>query len=126
MRISDWSSDVCSSDLLVNTYKQGGWLPEWASPGYRNVMIGSNSANLIADAYFNGVRGFDVETLYEAMIKNATTSEGRPKDKAGKVIAAVGREGAEYYNRLGYVPYDVRSEEHTSELQSLMRNAYAV
>src|SRR3546814_2731240 len=85
--------------LPIYTYKQGGWLPEWASPGYRNVMIGSNSANLIADAYFNGVRGFDVETLYEAMIKNATTSEDRPKDKAGKVIAAVGREGAEYYNR---------------------------
>ncbi len=99
---------------LVNTYKQGGWLPEWASPGYRNVMIGSNSANLIADAYYNGVRGFDVETLYEAMIKNATTSEGRPRDKAGKVIAAVGREGAEYYNRLGYVPYDVGINENAA------------
>lgn len=99
---------------LVNTYKEGGWLPEWASPGYRNVMIGSNSANLIADAYLNGVRGFDVETLYEAMIKNATTSEGRPKDKAGKVIAAVGREGAEHYNRLGYVPYDVGINENAA------------
>src|SRR3546814_17873069 len=77
-------------------------------------MIGSNSANLIADAYFNGVRGFDVETLYEAMIKNATTSEGRPKDKTGKVIAAVGREGAEYYNRLGYVPYDVGINENAA------------
>src|SRR3546814_3907748 len=82
---------------LVNTYKEGGWLPEWASPGYRNVMIGSNSANLIADAYINGVRGFDAETLYEAMVKNATTSEGRPTDKKGNVVSAVGREGAEYY-----------------------------
>src|SRR3546814_3327415 len=139
-------------------------------------MIGSNSANLIADAYINGVRGFDAETLYDAMIKNATTSEGRPKDKKGRVVGAVGREGVEYYNQLGYVPYDVginenaartleyatadfsisqmakalgktadaekyarqaqnyrklydpesRSEEHTSELQSLMRNSYAV
>jgi predicted alpha-1,2-mannosidase len=53
---------------LVNTYKESGWLPEWASPGHRDVMIGSNSANLIADAYLNGVRGFDVETLYEASI----------------------------------------------------------
>src|SRR3546814_12603360 len=48
------------------------------------------------------------------MIKNATTSEGRPKDKAGKVIAAVGREGAEYYNRLGYVPYDVGINENAA------------
>lgn len=99
---------------LVNTYKEGGWLPEWASPGYRNVMIGSNSANLIADAYINGVRGFDAETLYEAMIKNATTSEGRPKDKRGNVVEAVGREGAEYYNRLGYVPYDVGINENAA------------
>ncbi len=99
---------------LVNTYKEGGWLPEWASPGYRDVMIGSNSANLIADAYINGVRGFDAETLYEAMIKNATTSEGRPKDKKGNVVGAVGREGVEYYNQLGYVPYDVGINENAA------------
>ncbi|MBW4331957.1 GH92 family glycosyl hydrolase [Stakelama sp. CBK3Z-3] len=99
---------------LVNTYKEGGWLPEWASPGYRDVMIGSNSANLIADAYINGVRGFDAETLYQAMIKNATTSEGRPTDKRGRVVEAVGREGVEYYNRLGYVPYDVGINENAA------------
>jgi predicted alpha-1,2-mannosidase len=99
---------------LVNTYKESGWLPEWASPGHRNVMIGSNSANLIADAYLNGVRGFDVETLYEAMVKNATTSQGRPTDKRGNVVNAVGREGVEYYNRLGYVPYDVGINENAA------------
>ncbi|MEG8056474.1 GH92 family glycosyl hydrolase [Sphingomonas sp. 22L2VL55-3] len=99
---------------LVNTYKESGWLPEWASPGHRDVMIGSNSANLIADAYLNGVRGFDVETLYEAMVKNATTSQGRPVDRKGKVVGAVGREGVEYYNRLGYVPYDVGINENAA------------
>ncbi|UIJ47434.1 GH92 family glycosyl hydrolase [Sphingomonas cannabina] len=99
---------------LVNTYKESGWLPEWASPGHRDVMIGSNSASLIADAYINGVRGFDVETLYEAMVKNATTSEGRPKDERGEVVHAVGREGVEYYNRLGYVPYDVGIKENAA------------
>lgn len=99
---------------LVNTYKESGWLPEWASPGHRDVMIGSNSANLIADAYLNGVRGFDVETLYEAMVKNATTSRGRPVDKKGKVVGAVGREGVEYYNQLGYVPYDVGINENAA------------
>ena len=99
---------------LVNTYKESGWLPEWASPGHRDVMIGSNSANLIADAYLNGVRGFDVETLYEAMVKNATTSEGRPRDKRGNVVGAVGREGVEYYNKLGYVPYDVGINENAA------------
>lgn len=99
---------------LANTYKQSGWLPEWASPGHRNVMIGSNSANIIADTYLAGIRGFDVETLYEAMVKNATTSEGRPRDDRGRVLTAVGREGVEYYNRLGYVPYDVGINENAA------------
>ena len=60
---------------LVNTYKESGWLPEWASPGHRDCMIGSNSASLIADSYNKGIRGYDIETLYEAIIKN---TKGRP------------------------------------------------
>ena len=82
---------------LANTYKESGWLPEWASPGHRDCMIGSNSASLIADAWLKGVRGFDLETLYEAMKKNA--------DNEGP-LASVGRKGAPYYNQLGYVPND--------------------
>src|SRR3546814_3272507 len=115
MRISDWSSDVCSSDLLVNTYKQGGWLPEWASPGYRNVMIGSNSANLIADAYFNGVRGFDVERLLYLTSTSLSTG-GIERQRAVDEAKQVMKDIDERY----------RSEEHTSELQSLMRRSYAV
>ncbi|WP_374407489.1 GH92 family glycosyl hydrolase [Pelagerythrobacter sp.] len=99
---------------LVNTYEESGWLPEWASPGHRSVMIGSNSAIIIADTYLNGVRGYDIEKLYEAMVKNATTSEGRPRDDRGRVLTAVGREGVEYYNRLGYVPYDVDINENAA------------
>ncbi|MEM6846144.1 MAG: GH92 family glycosyl hydrolase [Bacteroidota bacterium] len=90
---------------LVNTYKESGWLPEWASPGHRSVMIGSNSASLIADAYLKGIRGYDIETLYEAIIKN-TTGVGPVK--------SVGRYGHEYYNDLGYVPYDVGINENAA------------
>lgn len=90
---------------LVNTYKESGWLPEWASPGHRSVMIGSNSASLISDAYLKGIRGYDIETLYEAIIKN-TKSVGP--------VESVGRFGAEYYNDLGYVPYDVDINENAA------------
>jgi predicted alpha-1,2-mannosidase len=90
---------------LVNTYKESGWLPEWASPGHRNCMIGSNSASLITDAYTKGIRGFDIETLYKAIIKN-TTGPG-PE-------ASVGRLGASYYNDLGYVPYNVGINENAA------------
>ena len=90
---------------LVNAYLESGWLPEWASPGHRNCMIGSNSASLIADSYLKGIRGYDIETLYEAMIKN-TTGHGP--------VQSVGRYGAEYYNDLGYIPYDVGIRENTA------------
>jgi predicted alpha-1,2-mannosidase len=83
---------------LVNAYEESGWLPEWASPGHRDCMIGSNSASLIGDAYLKGIRGFDVNKLYEAMLKNS--------ENAGP-LGSVGRLGAKHYNELGYVPCDV-------------------
>lgn len=91
---------------LANTYKESGWLPEWASPGHRNCMIGSNSASLIADSYLKGIRGFDIETLYEAIMKN---TEGWKED-----VTSVGRFGADYYNKLGYIPYNVSIRENTA------------
>jgi predicted alpha-1,2-mannosidase len=101
------SMDAQIMQGLANTYKESGWLPEWASPGHRGVMIGSNSAVNIADAYNKGIRGFDIETLYEAIVKNATVDEGRP-------VSSVGREGVDYYNQLGYVPYDVDIHENAA------------
>jgi predicted alpha-1,2-mannosidase len=90
---------------LVNTYKESGWLPEWASPGHRDCMIGSNSASLITDSYLKGIRGYDIETLYEAIIKN-TKSVGP--------LSSVGRLGADYYNRLGYIPYNTGINENVA------------
>ena len=92
-------------DGLANTYKEGGWLPEWASPGHRDCMVGSNSASIISDAYLKGVGRSNIETLYEAITKN-TKNEGP--------LSSVGRLGAKYYNDLGYVPYDVGINENTA------------
>ena len=93
---------------LANTYKESGWLPEWASPGHRQSMIGSNSAPIIADAYLKGnMNKKDEEVLFEAVLKNANINDGRPQQ-------SVGREGIDYYNRLGYVPYDVGINENAA------------
>jgi len=93
---------------LANTYKESGWLPEWASPGHRDCMIGSNSAPIIADAFLKGnVNEKDVATLLEAVLKSANVNEGRP-------VKSVGREGVDYYNKLGYVPYDVGINENAA------------
>ena len=90
---------------LINDYKEGGWLPEWSSPGYANIMIGNNSASVVADAFLKGMRGYDIETLYQALIHGAN-NEGP--------LEAVGRAGVDYYKSFGYVPYDIGLNENAA------------
>lgn len=90
---------------LINDYKEGGFLPEWSSPGFADIMVGNNSASVVADAYLKGLRGYDINTLYEAL-KHGANNEGP--------MTAVGRKGVEYYNTLGYVPYDVKINENAA------------
>ncbi|MDD7438156.1 MAG: GH92 family glycosyl hydrolase [Bacteroidales bacterium] len=84
---------------LVNTYKESGFLPEWVSPGHRNIMIGNNSASVVADAFVKGVGAKDMETLWEAVVHGAHSVHPEVK--------STGRIGHEYYNKLGYVPYNI-------------------
>jgi predicted alpha-1,2-mannosidase len=90
---------------LANDFREGGFLPEWSSPGFRSVMVGNNSASVVADAYIKGVRGPDMNLLWEALVKGAN-NEGP--------LTAVGRKGVTYYNELGYVPYDVKINENAA------------
>ncbi len=88
---------------LVNTYLESGFLPEWASPGHRNCMVGNNSASVVADAYLKGLRGYDVDKLWEAVVHGTTAVHPQ--------VQSTGRLGHEYYNKLGYIPYDVNIKE---------------
>ncbi len=84
---------------LANAYRESGFLPEWASPGHRGCMVGNNSASVVADAILKGVTpAEDVTTLYEAMMHGRTAVHSE--------VSSTGRLGHEYYNTLGYVPYD--------------------
>src|SRR3546814_10507508 len=99
MRISDWSSDVCSSDLPGQRVA----LPETVANHLLRVLrLGVGDALIV----FNG-DGFD----YHATLTNA---ERRAAQITVQSRVTVNRESA------------LRSEEHTSELQSLMRISYAV
>lgn len=91
---------------LINTYKESGFFPEWASPGHRGCMVGNNSASVLVDAYMKGVKVDDVATLYEGLLH--ATENVHPE------ISSTGRLGYEYYNRLGYVPYDVKINENAA------------
>ena len=84
---------------LVNTWLESGFLPEWASPGHRNCMVGNNSASVVADAYLKGLRGYDIEQLWIALMHGIGAVHPE--------VNSTGRLGYEYYNDLGYIPYDV-------------------
>ena len=92
---------------LANTYRESGFLPEWASPGHRGCMVGNNSASVVADALLKGVTPEkEWQTLYEAMMHARTNVHPG--------VSSTGRLGHEYYNRLGYIPYDVKINENVA------------
>ncbi|MDR0714967.1 MAG: GH92 family glycosyl hydrolase [Bacteroidales bacterium] len=88
---------------LINTCKESGFFPEWASPGHRPCMVGNNSASVLTDAYLQGIKVQDTHTLWEGITKTANSVHPN--------ISSTGRKGYEYYNRLGYVPCDVNIKE---------------
>src|SRR3546814_8067303 len=113
MRISDWSSDVCSSDLRSD---------------YPNQIN-----NVLGFPYiFRGALDVRASTINDAMKIAAAEAlaELAREDVPDEVDAAYGgrrlRHGPDYIIPVPFDPRLIRSEEHTSELQSLMRNSYAV
>ena len=91
---------------LANTYKESGFLPEWASPGHRHCMVGNNSASVVVDAYLKGCQAEEISLLYEAVLHGANNVHPQ--------VPSTGRLGHEYYNRLGYVPYNVGINENVA------------
>jgi predicted alpha-1,2-mannosidase len=101
----------------VQAYREGGFFPKWTSPGYRACMIGTHLDAVVADAVARGVKGFDLETAYEAMLKNAN----QPGDEAGNY----GRRGIEAFAGLGWVPHD-EVEHAASRTQDFAYNDFCV
>lgn len=112
------SMNVKMQEGLANAYKESGFLPEWASPGHRDCMVGNNSASVVADAYLKGLRGYDINTLWEAVIHGANNEH--PK------IGSTGRKGAALYNELGYVPYDVKINENAARTLEYAFNDWSI
>lgn len=98
--------NVKMQEGLVNCYKESGFLPEWASPGHRGCMVGNNSASVVADAWLKGLNGYDIETLWKAVVHGANAVHPQ--------VGSTGRMGFEYYNKLGYVPYNVGINENVA------------
>ena len=87
-------------DGFVQQYRDGGWIARWSSPGYADLMTGTSSDVAFADAYLKGVRNFDIQSAYEAAIRNATVAPDLP---------GVGRKGIDRSIFLGYTPTSTES-----------------
>lgn len=108
---------------LVQMYKESGWLPKWCNPSFTNIMVGTHADAVIADAYINAFRDYDVKTAYEAIRKNATTPpqddlKHKWKDRClwneGGYEA---RAGLTHYINKGYVAADYTSESASRTLE---------
>lgn len=93
----------------LNFYTESGFYPEWSSPGHRGCMVGNNSASVVADGILKDLAGNDrgaIEKMYEGMIHGANNVHPH--------VQSSGRMGHEYYNSLGYVPYNVGINENVA------------
>src|SRR3546814_5417938 len=114
MRISDWSSDVCSSDLFADGALIVGDAP---------MKVGKVILAMGAHAAVPPIPGMD-------SVPYLTSTSALALDRLPKSLLVIGGgvigvELGQMFSRLG-VDVTIRSEEHTSELQSLMRISYAV
>src|SRR3546814_10512146 len=110
MRISDWSSDVCSSDLSLHIRARQFGRSRIARGQQREIQRG----RLVADAILD-------------RLHRRERSEHRIAPRVGLAVEHELARSVEQADR-GVRQFDLkqRSEEHTSELQSLMRISYAV
>lgn len=103
---------------LINVYKESGFFPEWASPGHRGCMVGNNSASILVDAYMKGIKVDDLQTMYEGLIHGT--------ENVHPTVSSTGRLGHEYYNKLGYVPYDVKIAENAARTLEYAYNDWCI
>lgn len=85
----------------INAYQEGGWFPKWASPGYRDTMIGTHVESVVADALCKGIDDFDVQLAAEASLKDCYGISDN---------GAYGRKGMKFYLENGYVASDKTGE----------------
>src|SRR3546814_2940528 len=113
MRLSDWSSDVCSSDvkMLLKYWFDIGW--RMKTPRDRRQVLGQGMVATLRYAMQQQHIPLQLDTGMESLIEQDGRVVGVVVEHNGKTLRYQAKHG-------------VRSEEHTSELQSLMRTSYAV
>ena len=92
---------------FANIARENEFLPEWSSPGHRGCMVGNNSASVVADAIMKGITPeSEWQTLYDCIVYGT--------ENVHPTVSSSGRLGHEYYNTIGYVPYNVGIHENVA------------
>src|SRR3546814_2531437 len=127
MRISDWSSDVCSSDLQSQFFRRFGMreaveidMPDRQSHFGRGIALDKGEAG--AGRFGRKAKPFQNAARQRCLARAKIAAQRHDIARA----QAAGEPRAECAHRLLAGKLDHRSEEHTSELPSLMRISYAV
>ncbi len=103
---------------LLNTYLESGFFPEWASPGHRGCMVGNNSASVVAEGLIKNIIPANAEEMYEGLLVGANSVHPQ--------VSSTGRLGFQYYNDLGYVPYDVDINENAARTLEYAYNDWCI
>ena len=106
---------------LLQDFKEGGWMPKWPNPGYTNIMIGTHADSMVAEAVRKGFTGFDRDTAWQAVYKDAMTppdgdTTRRWLDREPHTPYEA-RAGLTYYKTLGFIPTDKTDEASSRTLE---------
>src|SRR3546814_5424168 len=128
MRISDWSSDVCSSDLLADFKTVLDFAETVQSPERLRLLLVLTVVDIraVGPGVWNGWKRQLLTELFDAaeeVLRLGHKQKGREARIASKKDAVAAQFG---FGDAVFQTLAKRSEEHTSELQSLMRISYAV
>lgn len=105
-------------EAMANIARENKFLPEWSSPGHRGCMVGNNSASVVADAYLKGIATEDMDVIYDAVLYGT--------DHVHPTVHSSGRLGHEYYNTLGYIPYNVGVNENVARTLEYAYNDWCI
>lgn len=103
----------------LSAYQEGGWLPRWASPGYRSGMVGTMGDVSIADAIVKGIPGFNQTLAYEAIRKDAFEIPEVNVD-------SVGRDCLASYLQYGYISKNSSCNQIVSRTMNYWQSDYAI
>jgi predicted alpha-1,2-mannosidase len=105
---------------FLEMYKKNGWLPKGPTGlEYSGIMVASHEIPLMVSAYQKGIRNYDVNLMYKAIIHNQTTP-----GRAYKCGGYVGNESLWEYEHLGYIPTEARSKYGEGRVSNTLEYAY--